>query len=165
MNRAIRIASLLALTAGLQGVTLSATAQTVYKSVDEQGNVTFTDRPPARLDVETVQQLEVVEGLDIQGTDNMLVAAQNSDGQNRANAQDAVRQVRKEQDGEAAGISAQDAEERAANCEIAQGRFKKYAEARRLYKSTAEGEREYLTDAELDSARENAAMSIEEWCD
>jgi hypothetical protein len=159
MNRAIRIASLLALTAGLQGVTLSATAQTVYKSVDEQGNVTFTDRPPAN------QQVEAVEGLDIQGTDTMLVAAQNSDGQKRANAQDAVKQVRQEQDGEAAGIRAQDAEERAANCEIAQGRFKKYAEARRLFKSTAEGEREYLTDAETDSARENAAMSIEEWCD
>jgi hypothetical protein len=159
MNRAIRIASLLALTAGLQGVTLSATAQTVYKSVDEQGNVTFTDRPPAN------QQVEAVEGLDIQSTDTLLVAAQNSDGQNRANAQDAVKQVRREQDGEAAGIEAQDAGERAANCEIAQGRFKKYAEARRLYKSTAEGEREYLTDAELDSARENAAMSVEEWCD
>jgi hypothetical protein len=159
MNRAIRIASLLALTAGLQGVTLSATAQTVYKSVDEQGNVTFTDRPTAS------QPAEAVQGLDIQGTDNLLVAAQNSDGQKRSNAQDAVKQVRNEQDGEAAGITAQDTEERAANCKIAEGRFKKYAEARRLYKSTADGEREYLTDAELDSARENAAMSVEEWCD
>jgi len=57
------------------------------------------------------------------------------------------------------------AEERERNCGIARERLDRYLTSRRLYRSTPDGERAYLNDAEIDEARARAAADVEEWCD
>jgi len=161
MNRAIAIAGVLTLAAGLQAYTLTAAAQTVYKTVDEQGNVVFTDRPPQTV---TEQPFETVEGLDIDRTDSVVVAAQRNNEMKEGRAQEFVRESREEDNAALAANDKLIKQERAANCQTARDRMKKYHDARRLYR-TVDGERVYLSSAEIDSERESAAMATQEWCD
>ena len=142
-----------------QAFLLDVTAQTVYKSVDEQGNVTYTDRPPLNMPVETVA------GLDIDRTDRAGIANQNEESRKQAVADNAAKQMRADDNAEKAGVDAAMKENRAANCEIANERMTKYSEARRLYHDMGDGEREYLSDAELDAERSKAVRSVNEWCD
>lgn len=141
-----------------QGFALNVTAQTVYKSVDDQGIITYTDRPS--LDY----SLEVVAGLDIDRTNSRSIVSQNEEAGKQRAAENTANQIRKDQDIEKAALQANVKEERTANCELANQRLSKYSEAHRLYRDKGDGEREYLTDTELDTARTKAARSVDEWC-
>jgi hypothetical protein len=145
-----------------QAFLLDVTAQTVYKSVDEQGNITFTDRPP--LNLEDVE-LEAVAGLDISRTDTGGIARQNEESGKQAVADNAAEQMRANDDAEDAGIVAAEKEQRVAKCKNANERMTEYTKARRLYRTTGDGEREYLSDAELDAERSEAVRAVNEWCD
>jgi len=159
MKRAMKIASIIALTSGSIWLSASVSAQTVYKSVDASGNITYTDRPVVS------QPVEAVEGLEIQPTQTMAVAAGNAQMQEQAKANNVAKQIRKEQEGEEKASRKQNAEERAANCDAARSRLTKYSDSRRLYRQTPDGEREYLSDTETDSARADAVISVDKWCD
>jgi hypothetical protein len=160
---AIRIIRSGVLTLGALALTqaflLDVTAQTVYKSVDDEGNVTFTDRPPRNLPVETVA------GLDISRTDRDVISNQNEESRKQAAADNVAEQMRADDNAEKAGVDAAAKEKRAANCEIAKQRVTKYSETRRLYRDMGDGEREYLSDAELDAERSKSVRSVSEWCD
>jgi hypothetical protein len=162
IQRAIQIARsglvTLVILALAQGFALNVAAQTVYKSVDDQGSVIYTDRP-------TVDQLaERVAGLDIVLTNSGAITGQNDEARKQHAAENVAKQIRQDQDAEKAVLQAKTNEERAANCEVANQRLTKYSEAHRLYREASDGEREYLTDDELDSARTKAARSVDEWC-
>ena len=162
IQRAIQIAgsglSTLAILAIAQGFVLNVAAQTVYKSVDDQGNVIYTDRPSVDYPV------EVVAGLDIALTDSGAIVGQNDEASKQHAAENVAKQIRQNQDAEKVALQAHANEERAANCEIANQRLTKYSEAHRLYRQTSDGAREYLTDDELDSARTKAARTVDDWC-
>ena len=83
-----------------QAFLLDVTAQTVYKSVDEQGNITYTDRPPLNIPVETVA------GLDIDRTDRAGIANQNEESRKQAAADNAAKQMRADDNAEKAGVDA-----------------------------------------------------------
>ncbi|MCP4001759.1 MAG: DUF4124 domain-containing protein [Gammaproteobacteria bacterium] len=134
-------------------------AQNVYKTVNEQGNVVYTDRPPANAPV------EILTGLDISRTDSARIASQNEESRKQAAADNEAARMRADQNAEAAGMEAKAKEQRKANCEIAKQRVTKYSEAQRLYYDKGDGEREYLSDAELDTERSKAVRSASEWCD
>ncbi len=141
-----------------QGFVLNVTAQTVYKTVDEKGNISYTDRPTVDY------RVEIVAGLNIALTDSGAIVGQNDEARKQLAAEHTAQQIRQDQDAEKAALQANADEERAANCEIANQRLTKYSEAHRLYRQTSDGEREYLTDDELDSARTKAVRSVDEWC-
>ncbi len=124
-------------------------AADVYRSIDAEGNVVYSDRPGDRDAVRVV------------------IAASPA----RAPVTPVSRPVSAEEPPQepdettvAAAERAQLAEDRAANCELARERSERYATAHRLYREGEDGERVYYTDAELSAARLEAEAGITRWC-
>jgi hypothetical protein len=144
-----------------QSLSFSVAAQNVYKSVDEAGYITYTDRPPLN---QVNGVVELVTGLDIDRTDDDTIRATNEEIGKQRVAEKQAQQIRNVENAEAATLAAAQKEERAANCKRANRRLTKYRETPRLYRETDDGGREYLSSTELDSARTEAVRSVEEWC-
>ena len=143
-----------------QTLLLNAGAQNIYKTVDEQGSVTFTDRPPERGTI----PVETVAGLDIQGTDEEELTARIAASEEQLTADQEADLVRKQEQAEEADQLAASEQERSENCANAKRILTKYTESRRIYRNLEDGERDYLDDSELDSARAEAAQQVDEWC-
>lgn len=124
-------------------------AADVYRTVDAQGNIVYSDRP----------------------SDNSVRVAINTSA---PAAQPAP--VRRSTDAARSSAAVPDqatieaaereqlAEDRAANCEAARQRNETYATSRRLYRVEADGERVYFSDAELSQARMDAQAEVTRWC-
>jgi hypothetical protein len=133
-------------------------AQTVYKSVDEDGTVVFTDRPVSG------QLLEALDDVEIAVTDTDAVDADKAAFAEQAKYAAVADDIGDNQSQEDAEIKAALADQRAAACRAATARLEKYAKARRLYRELPDGEREYLNSAELESERADAAQAVDELC-
>ncbi len=144
------------------GVSGTLSAQTVYKSVDDEGHVAFTDRPPLQ-QADGEQPLDVLE-LRIRLTDPALIAANRESAQADARANGVAEDIRAKHDSEDAAELAAKEKQRAENCDFAKARLTKYSQVRRLYREGSNGEREYLSDDEIDTERANAARAIDKWC-
>ena len=140
----------------------SLSAQTVYKSVDDEGHVAFTDRPPLQQEM-GAQQLDVVP-VEIKLTDRELLAANRATEKSEARANGVAADIRAKHDAEDAAALAKETEVRAHNCQLAKGRLTKYSQSRRLYRESGDGERSYLSEAEIDTERADAARAIDKWC-
>ncbi len=138
-----------------------AMAQTVYRTVDADGNVAYTDRPPAQQDTST--SVNVVD-VQIQRTNLASVAARQSENRKQAGAEKAAADIRAGQEAEDAELAARNAQQREANCRIARSRLQQYSDARRLFRTLPNGEREYLDGPEIDAARAGAVRDVEELC-
>lgn len=156
-----RIGLVTALLIGL-GSSVGSIAQTVYKSVDEQGIVSFTDRPPLQQDVDD-SPLDVMP-LQIRLTNPAAIAANRESAAADKRARDLVDAAAGDNAEDEAAEAARKADERAANCDLAQQRLSRYATANRLYKEGDTGERVYLNDQEIDAERLKAARAVDEWC-
>jgi hypothetical protein len=156
MEHDMRTALLPTLTLAAFALMASAVHADVYKYTDEQGNVLYTDKPrtlPAqRLDVKT------------QKTDTVAVQArQEADMKrmqelNQGRTQSATAKADQKQGSE---LSAKDKAER---CSKARERYDSYMNSQRLFETLPNNERRYLTDAELDTARNSAKVSMETLC-
>lgn len=125
----------------------------VYKEIDAQGNVVYSDRPrdaaAKRLDVDSSK------------TDPAAIAA-------RREALDKSRENRKEAQVKAAANSERKrdlAAQRKANCEKARAYQQRVETAHRLYDVDADGNRNYYSAAQHDAALAKASKQIKEWCD
>jgi hypothetical protein len=129
-----------------------ALAADVYRSIDAQGNVVYSDRPSEDGSVKVA----------VRSTPPAAPAAERRPGDAvpPAPAADVPDQATIE-----AAERAQLAEDRAANCAIARERNERYSTSRRLYRVGADGEREYLNDADLTQARNQAQADVSRWCD
>jgi hypothetical protein len=143
-----------------QTLLLNAGAQSIYKTVDEQGYVTFTDRPP---EYGTIP-VETVVGLDIQGTDDEELTARIAASEEQNTADQEADQVRKQEQAEEADQLAASEQERTENCARAKRILTKYTESRRIYRNLDDGERDYLDDIEKQSAQAEATQQVDEWC-
>jgi hypothetical protein len=144
---------------GLTGILL---AQTVYRSVDEVGNVSFADRPPM-LQEPGDAPVDVLR-MQIRLTDRNALAANLEEKAKTDEARAVAKEIRTQQAAAEANLQARQNEQRRANCELANARLTKYRQARRLYRDLGDGEREYLTDDELDAERAGAASEVSDWC-
>jgi len=138
-------------------VTSYAVADNVYKSVDENGNLSFSDRPIDGTWEETIE-------LDIRATNvRELEQGQQRDAELRKAA--SIREAQEAEDvADEAADRATVAAQRASNCKAAKARENKYNTNRKLYKPMPDGGREYLSSDEIDAARADAARSVDEWC-
>ena len=128
----------------------------VYRYVDAQGQVQYTDRPqtlPAeRLDIES-RRTDIVQL-------NERIAAQKAQTEAADEARSAA-QSQAADTREGAELSAKDKAER---CAQARERFDKYTASHRLYEDLGDGQRRYLSDAEIDAARDGARRAMQELC-
>jgi hypothetical protein len=126
---------------------LPATASEIYRWVDDQGVVHYTDRP----DRQGVERLTVRVSKPSEATPRVS-AQPRAQGELMADDADA------EQEALAAAV-------REANCQSASQRLQSLQAAPRLYREGAGGAREYLDNAEIERVLAEAAELVEAWCD
>jgi hypothetical protein len=140
-------------TAGLlfAAVLFPAQADQVYKSVDAQGHVTYSDRPNAagaqKTDI-VVQQADLKEAARLAKEHQVL------------NAED---DQRKKQDLAADKAKAQLDKDRQARCQSAKDHWNSIKDGR-LYKRDADGNRQFMSDTEADAQRETARQVMNTAC-
>jgi hypothetical protein len=140
-------------TAGLlvAAVILPARADQVYKSVDAQGHVTYSDRPNAvgaqKTDI-AVQQADPKEAARLAKEHQVL------------NAED---DQRKKQQFAADKNKAQAEKDKQARCQAAKDHYNSIKEGR-LYKRDSDGNRQFMSDSEADAQRETARQVMNTAC-
>ena len=130
-------------------------AAQVYRSVDAEGNVTYSDRPGGA----------EAESVFIATRRPSSVPATPTTAQRATSEAPAEEETGEVQRERREPTPEERAEDRARNCAIAREREERYAISHRLYRETPDGEREYLNDAELTEARTQATSDVQEWCD
>ena len=143
--------TLLAAVAALASLSPLA-AQEVYKSVDAQGHVVYSDRGSSKSSASTP--------LHVQQSDP-AGAAQLAKEQRALESADAAR--KKEQAAEDKQHAAQ-AKQRQQGCDRARQEYDRVLNTRRLYHLDADGNRIYYSDAELDQERERAHRAMVASC-
>jgi preprotein translocase subunit SecD len=140
-------------TAGLLFAAVIPTAKSdqVYKSVDAQGHVTYSDRPNAA----GAQKTEIT----VQQGDPKEAARLAKEGQ-VLGAQD---EQRKKQQLTADKNKAQQEKDRQARCQAAKDHYNSIKEGR-LYKRDPDGNRQFMTDSEADAQRETARQVMNTAC-
>jgi len=136
----------------LSSTALPVLADQVYKSVDAQGHVTYSDRPTTagaqKTDV-AVQQADPKEAQRL-AKERMLLKAED-DQRTRKTA--AAEQVKAKQDGEKKQL-----------CDNARMHYNNMKDANRIFTVTADGNREYYTDAQADAMRIDAKRAMDAAC-
>lgn len=137
-------------------LTISAAASAeVYRWVDGQGRVCYSDRP-----AENAQLVSVASR-----PTNREKLATRTENERAQRAQVASSEAQQRADQEAANAVQQDVDKsREQQCKDAQARYKTAIESQRLYRIGKDGERQYLTDAELTEARVNSKKAVNELC-
>ena len=127
-------------------------ANEVYKSVDAQGHVVYSDRP----DTSSAQKSEVkAEGPN--PTEAARIAKEQAilkAEEIQRNKQKAIEDAKKAQAEHTAQVQ----------CDSARNRFYTLKDARRLYDRDADGNRVYLSDQDGDARREEARQAMTAAC-
>jgi len=135
----------------LSSTGLPALADQVYRSVDAQGHVTYSDRPTAgaqKTDL-VVQQADPKEAQRL-AKERMLLKAED-DQRTRKTADD--EQTKAKQDSEKKHL-----------CDNARRHYYDIKDANRIYTVTADGNREYYSDAQADAMRTEAKRTMDAAC-
>jgi hypothetical protein len=132
-------------------VALPLFAADVYRSIDENGNVVYRDRPDGEL-ITVVAPRPATPA-----------PARPSPGPEMPAGATGSREITTETDPERRRVEPS-ADERAEKCTQARERVQRYNVSHRLYRTGADGEREYLNDAEIDEATARAAADVDNWC-
>ena len=146
----------------IAGFATGAAAETVYKWVDEGGQVHYTDRPPEGRNVRilSVFEREIVveqEQEDAGDADEPAESEPDFDSEPDTSGLAASR---------AAAQTVQADVDRVRNeqCKQAQERYTTYIQSQRLYRELPNGQRAYLSDAELTQARIEAKQAVDDLC-
>ncbi|HXK56383.1 MAG: DUF4124 domain-containing protein [Gammaproteobacteria bacterium] len=152
----MRTGILLLTVSGLLAV--SGVQAEIYRWVDEQGKVHFSDRPNRG----GAQRLELSAPLpDTSGVEQERLEAERK--MQRERLLDAYREEREARQLER--LKAEETErQRAANCAYARNLLRKYGNAR-LYQPLEDGSRRYLDSVERQREIERAQASVQRWCD
>ena len=145
MKRVMMVAIALALSP-------AAMAQ-LYKSVDKDGRVIYTDQPPASGNAKTINIPKSVT--DAPAASKSYVA---QDKENEKKKKEAGEKAAK------AGDPAKKAADDQARCAQARSAYQMYADGGRIFKTDEKGERVFLSDAEIESSRSKSRREMEEAC-
>jgi hypothetical protein len=138
-------------------LTLSAVASaSVYKWIDAQGNVHYSDRPPEG-------ESQIVEIASSPSSRARAPARSSSEPKQRESTPQTDGKQKAEQATQQA-VNSDVAKSRAKQCEEAKARYQTAIDSHKLYKMGKNGEREYLNDAELSQARLDARRTRDESC-
>ena len=134
----------------------SATANEIYKWVDDEGNVHYGDRPTSN------DQAEVV-ALTYQRADSSSASRRGSAQGDAAATLQEKRAARAEAKKTAAEAAAA-AEEKKQRCDTYRSQLETMVQARRLYREDEGGERVYLDEDQTTAARQRVEELIAEHC-
>jgi hypothetical protein len=142
---------------------LSAALADVFRSVDAQGHVQYSDTPTPgaellrmnsqRLPIRAAAAPTTPSGANSAGS-KPTAPAKSGDLANQQLDQDAA----------ARAVHSDVAQTRADQCKKAQDTYDQSLQARRIYKVDANGEREYLSDDEADKARVANKLAVDAAC-
>ena len=147
----IRIAAVL----GLMVVSFAASAD-VYKWVDSQGRVYYSDRP----DVDNAERLAVAS----RRTDPSVVAQRNVAAREQRQQTDMQTTQQRRDQASARAVSNDVAKTRDEQCKQAKEQYRVAIESQKLYRVGKDGERYYLTSPEIDEARMNTRRAMDQVC-
>jgi Domain of unknown function (DUF4124) len=129
-----------------------APAEDIYKSVDAEGHVVYSDRPnsPAaqKADV-TVQRPDPKEAERL-ARQRMLLKAEDDQRRKQEQADSKTR--------------AQQESDKKVQCQNARNHYNFLKDSRRIFAPGADGNREYYTDAQADAMREEARRAMNAAC-
>ena len=140
-----------------------AAAAAVYKWVDPQGHVHYSDRPPP-------PEGKLLSIEDAPHSRPMSERVANSPGPASSVPPPGARSQAPAAPTPAAqaqfkdGVANDVANKREEQCKQARDRYDNYLRSRRLFKEGPDKERVYLSDAEIDAARVNAKRERDEFC-
>jgi Domain of unknown function (DUF4124) len=124
----------------------------VYKSVDAEGHVVYSDRADTSTAKKSVVQVDLPDPTEVARLAKEQEILKTEDIQRKR--QKAVEDAKKAQADHAAQVL----------CESAQNRYYALKDARRVYQRDADGNRLYLTDPEADAKREEARQAMKAAC-
>jgi hypothetical protein len=130
-------------------------ADTMYRTVDAQGQITYSDRPLSP----SSQRISV----DVTAP-NASEAVRLSKVQAAESAADQERMQKSQHDAEEAKKAAARDAAQQQRCTAARGRYASYAAGGRLFRTDADGNRVYLSDEDIDEQRTLAKAAMDSAC-
>ncbi len=130
-------------------------ADTMYRTVDAEGHITYSDRPLSS----SSQRISV----DVTAP-NAAEAARRRKEQAVETSADQQRIEQSQHDAEEAQKSAARAAAQLQRCNAARGRYAGFAAGGRLFRTDADGNRVYLSDQEIDEQRTLAKAAMDSAC-
>ena len=128
----------------------------VYRSVDQHGNVVYTDRPNSADASKSALDVHEPNADDLANMEQQRKAAQTAENERlRSAIADGVARAQQER--------AQ--QEKQSRCDRARNHFDSLQSATRIYQLDAQGNRVYLSDAEADAKRAEARQAVAEACE
>ncbi len=147
----------IALCATLSLLALDASAARFYKSLDENGKVIFSDRPPSA----SAEQIDVkVFTPDVAAP---AVPGANKSAEKTDKSSDAKEDEKEDEKAAKADLKTLQSK-RDENCKKAQDRLQKLQTVSRLYSEDEKGNRTYFSDEARLKQITDTRASIKEWC-
>jgi hypothetical protein len=148
----------------MAGLTVIATADTVYKWSDSRGQIHYTDLPPSQPGAKILEVSYRDSGVleDEQSGDEGNGGSNGDESTTQSSGDDSAEPAVDRQ--AMAAVQADVSNAKAQQCKEAKERYQRYVESRRLFRQTADGKREYLTDQQLNDARIKAKQAVDESC-
>ena len=153
---AIAVVALSAISVLLVGRGLAHAGDTpVYRSVDQHGNVVYSDRPSADASQKTLDVHEPTAD-DVAYMEQQRKAAQAAEAERLRGAINSnINRVQQEKV----------QQEKQDRCDRARNHYDSLQSATRVYQLDAQGNRIYLSDAEADAKRAEARQAVAEACE
>jgi hypothetical protein len=137
----------------IMSLPFTAAIADVYRYVDAQGQVHYSDTPTPGAELVHVQKLGIQNSAPSPSSDAKALAKSDAQIHTELAQQSAQRAVQ------------QDVEQtRADQCKKATADYDQAVQARRIYKPGADGEREYMSDADADQMRLNLRLAMQSAC-
>jgi len=130
-------------------------AQEVYKSVDAQGHVVYSDRGSTKTAPKTALHVEEPDPAE---------AARLAKQQQILDAQEQQRAKEQVASDHAKALEDHKRQQKEKSCENARNNYFRLQETNRLYKRDADGNRVYYSDAEADTLRQQAKQAMTSAC-
>jgi hypothetical protein len=127
----------------------------IYKTVDAQGNIVYTDQPPSAKSPKSSVKYHEPSPEDLARVEQQRKAADVAESER-------VQQTAASNLAHAQQEQAQ--KEKQARCDIARNYYNNLRDANRVYQLDGQGNRVYLADAEADAKRTAARKTMEAAC-
>jgi hypothetical protein len=131
-------------------------AAEVYKWIDAEGHVVYSDRAPTSTAQKSLVRVDEPDPAEV---------ARNAKEQTILSAEDAQRKKQQAIEDRKMAQKVQEEHNRQVQCDNARNRYYSLRDSRRIYQRDADGNRVYYSDAEADAKREEARQAMMSACE